>query len=161
MKVRSVAFNNRRKGFDVRIGPKAYWFPYARLDPRPTRLDPVDSASVDPEIAREGFSYSLRSGRGGTVHADQVLDYNRDPGYLRDLLRYQLAVEARRRAAASPLSRREIIRRLGTSPAQFYRLLDQTNTRTSVDQLVTLLCVLDCGVEMKVRTRVRTSEVAP
>ncbi|TMQ69656.1 MAG: hypothetical protein E6K81_14405, partial [Candidatus Eisenbacteria bacterium] len=49
--------------------------------------------------------------------------------------------------------KREIIRRLGTSAAQFYRLLDQTNERKSVDRLLALLQVLDCDVELRVRAR--------
>jgi hypothetical protein len=49
--------------------------------------------------------------------------------------------------------RREIIRRLGTSPAQLYRLLDQTNYRKSVDQLLRLLQVLDCDVDLVVRAK--------
>ena len=77
--------------------------------------------------------------------------YNRDPGYMRDQLLYRLTLEAERRLAESPLSRREIIRRLGTSPAQFYRLLDQTNYRKSIDGVLGLLQVLDCDVDLVVR----------
>jgi len=51
------------------------------------------------------------------------------------------------------LSRREIIRWLGTSAAQFYRLLDQTNYRKSIDQLLSLLHVLDCDVDLVVRAK--------
>jgi hypothetical protein len=40
-----------------------------------------------------------------------------------------------------------------TSPAQFYRLLDQTNYRKSVDQLPRLLQALDCDVDLVVRTK--------
>lgn len=40
---------------------------------------------------------------------------------------------------------------LGTSAAQFYRLLDQTNYRKSVDQVLSLLHVLDCDVDLVVR----------
>lgn len=58
---------------------------------------------------------------------------------------------ARRRVQASPLSKREIIRRLGTSATQFYRLLDQANYRKSIDQLLPLLHVLDCDVDLVVR----------
>ena len=72
----------------------------------------------------------LRSGRTGTVHVEQVLEYNQDPTYLRDLLLYRLTLEAQKRVAESPLSKREIVRRLGTSAAQLYRLLDQTNYRS-------------------------------
>jgi hypothetical protein len=37
---------------------------------------------VDDELGREAFTYTLESGREGTVHVEQVLDYHRDPGYL-------------------------------------------------------------------------------
>jgi hypothetical protein len=57
------------------------------------------------------------------------------------------------RGARSPLSKREIVRRLGTSAAQLYRLLDQTNYRKSVDQLLALLQVLNCDVDLVVRTK--------
>jgi hypothetical protein len=55
--------------------------------------------------------------------------------------------------ARSALSRRELIRRLRTSPAQFYRLLDQTNYKKSVDQLLNLLRILDCDIDLIVRER--------
>jgi len=48
------------------------------------------------------------------------------------------------------LPRREIIRRLGTSASQFYRLLDQTNYKKSVDQVLALLNVLGCEVHCSV-----------
>jgi len=51
------------------------------------------------------------------------------------------------------VSRRELIRRLGTSATQFYRLLDQTNYRKSVDQLLSLLQILDCEVQFVVRPK--------
>ena len=86
-------------------------------------------------------------------HVEQVLEYNQDPGYLRELLLYKLTLEAQNRVEASPLSKREIIRRLGTSATQFYRLLDQTNTTKSVGQLLSLLHVLDCDVDLVVRDR--------
>ena len=92
-------------------------------------------------------------GRQGTVHIEQVLEYNKDPDHLRDQLLYSLTIEAQKRVGASLLSRREIIRRLGTSATQFYRLLDQTNYRKSVDQLVSLLQILDCDVRLVVRSQ--------
>jgi hypothetical protein len=66
---------------------------------------------------------------------------------------YKLTIEAQKRVDQSALSKREIIRRLGTSATQLYRLLDQTNYRKSVDQMLLLLCVLDCVVDLAVRTR--------
>ena len=153
MKIRSVSFNNRRKGFEVKTWSKTYWYPYARLEVQPGREDPIARVFVEEELGREGFSYVLESGREGTVHVEQVLAYNQDPSYLRDMLVYRLTIEAQRQVAASPLSKREIIRRLGTSATQFYRVLDQANYKKSVDQILKLLNVLECDVDIVVRAK--------
>lgn len=153
MKIRAVIANNRKKAFEVGIPRKTLVFPYTKADPQPTPDDKVARVYVDAELARDGFTYVLQSGKEGTVHIEQVLDYNQDPRYLRDLLLYRLTLEAQRRVAASPLSKRELIRRLGTSATQFYRLLDQANYRKSVDQLLVLLQILDCDVDLVVRAR--------
>lgn len=89
-----------------------------------------------------------------------MLEYNQDPAYLRDLLLYRLTLEAQKRVAESPLSKREIVRRLGTSAAQLYRLLDQTNYRKSVDQMLALLQVLNCDVDLVVRTKTASTKTA-
>jgi hypothetical protein len=81
------------------------------------------------------------------------LEYNQDPAYLREALLYRLTLEAQKRVAASSLSKRAIARRLGTSPTQLYRLLDQRNYRKSVDQLLSLLHVLECDVELVVKAK--------
>jgi len=121
--------------------------------PSPTSDDPVTWVYVDKELVGEGFTYELQSVKTGTVHAEQVLEYNRDPNYLRDLMLYKLTIEAQRRIADSPLSKREIIRRLGTSATQLYRLLDQTNYKKSLDPLVSLLQLLECDVDLVVRAK--------
>ena len=151
MKITSVKPNNHRHAFEVGTRRGRLLFPYAKADPLPLPEDPVVEVYVDEELGREGFTYTLASGVEGSVHVEQVLEYNRDPGYLRDLLLYRLTLEAERRLAASPLSRREIIRRLGTSPAQFYRLLDPTNYRKSIDGVLGLLQALDCDVDLLVK----------
>lgn len=153
MKIRSVRANNHKKAFEVRLSSGLHDFPYAKAAPPPTVADPLVEVSVDKELGREGFSYVLESGKEGTVHSEQVLEYNQDPGYLRDLVLYRLTIEAQKQVEESPLSKREIIRRLGTSATQFYRLLDQTNYRKSVDQLLKLLHVLECDVDLIVRAR--------
>ena len=153
MKIRSVKANNRRKAFEVTTAKNRLIFPFARLEAQPTADDPIAKVFVDKELGSEGFTYVLRSGQEGTVHIEDVLEYNQDPDYLRDLLLYRLTLEAQKRIAATTLARREIIRRLGTSPTQLYRLLDQRNYRKSVDQLLRLLQVLDCDVELVVRAK--------
>lgn len=153
MKIRSVGHKNRKKLFEVRTSSNTLVFPFSKADPVPTADDPLTKVFVDEEAGREAFTYVLRSGRTGTVHIEQVLEYNQDPAYLRDLLLYKLTLEAQKRIAKSPLSKREIIRRLGTSAAQLYRLLDQTNYKKSLDQLLALLQVLNCDVDLVVRTK--------
>ena len=153
MKIHRVMANNRRKAFEVRTASRVHSFPYVKADPRPSANDRIVEVSVDSELGREGFVFVLESGKKGVVHIEQVLEYNQDPSYLRDALLYRLTIEAQRRVEASALSKREIIRRLGTSATQFYRLVDSTNYRKSVDQLLTLLRVLDCDVELVVRTK--------
>ena len=157
MKIRRIIANNRRRAFEVTAGRTRLLFPYAKAAPRPAAADPVRHVYVDKELGREAFTYVLDSGKEGSVHIDDVLEYNEDPTTLRDLLLYQLTIEAQRRLQKSTLSRREVIRRLATSPAQFYRLLDQTNYRKSVDQLLALLHVLDCDVKLVVRDRLAKS----
>ncbi len=153
MKIGRVTANNRRKAFEVRASRKVYIMPYAKVSPSPSAADPVAEVFVDGELGGEGFTFLLESGKEGSVQIEQVLEYNKDPRYMRDLLLYNLTLEARKRVDQSQLSKREIIRRLGTSATQLYRLLDQKNYRKSVDQLLALLRVLDCDVELIVRAR--------
>ena len=74
----------------------------------------------------------MASGQEGAVNIDHVLEYNKDPAYLADMVLYKLTVWAQEEVEKSDLTTRELIRRLGISPAQFYRLLDQTNYRKSM-----------------------------
>lgn len=160
MKIRSVKYNNRKKAFEIKTSTRTLQFPYSKLELQPGAGDPIERVYVDKELASEGFTYVLKSGKGGTVHIDQVLEYNQDPGYLRDVILYKLTVEAQKRLEKSALSKREIIRRLGTSATQFYRLLDHKNYQTSVDQLLSLLHVLDCDVDLVIRAKIPTRRKA-
>lgn len=153
MKIKKVEHNNRKKAFQISTHSKVYLFPYAKLDTRPSSKDMVREVYVDRELGREAFTYVLESGQEDTVHIDHVLEYNQDPTYLRNTLLYKLTLEAQKQVDKSRLSKREIIRRLGTSASQFYRLLDQTNYKKSFDQLLTLLAVLDCEVDLSVKDK--------
>jgi len=160
MKIQTVTHNNRKRAFQVKMSTKLLQLPYSKVDPQPGAADPITRVFVEKELGREGFTYVLESGKEGTVHSEQVLEYNQDPHYMRDAMLYKLTVEAQKRVEASALSKREIIRRLRTSATQFYRLLDQTNYRKSVDQLLSLLHVLDCDVDLQVRTKTPSGKAA-
>ncbi|MBS0184521.1 MAG: helix-turn-helix domain-containing protein [Nitrospira sp.] len=153
MKIRSVECHNRKKSFQVKSAKATWMLPYSKVEVQPSGNDPVVRVFVDKELGGEGFTYVLASGKEGTVHSEQVLEYNQDPSFLRDALLYKLTIEAQKRIKNSLLSKREIIRRLRISATQLYRLLDQTNYRKSIDQLLTLLHVLDCDVDLLVKSR--------
>ncbi len=94
MKIRKVTHNNRKKAFEVATYSKGYLFPYAKLEVQPSRKNPIKNVYVDKELDNEAFTYKLESGDEGTVHMDYVLEYNRDPNYMRDLLLYKLTLAA-------------------------------------------------------------------
>ena len=153
MKITGVRANNRKKVFEVDTRRGTFPFPYSVCDPSPSADDRVADVFIDPELGREAFTYVLESRAEGSVHIDSVLEYNEDPNFLADLTLYRLTTDARQRFDASSLSAREIARRLGTSPAQLYRLLDPTNYSKSVRQLLALLYVLGLEVDVEVRDR--------
>jgi hypothetical protein len=151
VKIDSVRANNRRKAFEISTATGEYVLPYARLEAKPTSKDGVVLVAPDEEAGSEAFTYRLESGVEDTVHIDAVLEYNRDPSYLNELLLHRLTVEAREAVDESDLSKRELIRRLGTSASQFYRLLDPAYYGKSVEQMLTLLRVLGREVDVVVR----------
>ena len=151
MQISSVELNNHKHAFEITIERGTLAFPYAKAEPTPSAENPVVAVRLDQECSCRGFCYTLADGTEGFIHVEQVLEYNRDPDYMRDMLVVRLTLEARERLGESPLSRREIIRRLGTSPAQFYRLLDPANYTKSVDAMLSLLHALDCDVDVLIR----------
>jgi len=154
VKLRSVRIDNRRRRIELETWSRRVLpLPFSKLEPRPTRVNRIAEAWVDPELGNEAITYRLQSGAEGSVHVDDALDYNRDPSYLAEIKLHLLTVEALRRVEASGLSRRELARRLGTSVPQLYRLLDPTNMRKSFVQLLALLDVVDCEVRVSVRRR--------
>ncbi len=149
MKIRDVTAHNRRQQFAVRTrAGRVLALPYAKLELRPTPGNRAREVFVDRELGNEGFTYRLASGAEGSVHIDQVLEYNEDPGYMSEQLIYRLTLEAERRVEASGLSRRELARRLNTSVPQLYRLLSPANSRKFLTQLISLLQVLGCEVDV-------------
>ena len=153
MKIDSVSANNRKKAFQIEVEHGAFSFPYALLRLRPDSTNRITEAFPDPDLGMEGFTYRLADGAEDTIHIDAVLEYNRDPAYLNTLLLHRLTVEAQKAVESSDVSKRELIRRLGTSASQFYRLLDSTNTSKSVGQMLALLHLLGREVDVVVSPR--------
>lgn len=150
MKIRKVTPNNHKKAFEVRTYTNTYDLPYAKLDIKPSKDDKINNVFVDPELGNEAFTYVLDSGQEDSIHIDRVLEYNRDPKYMRDLILYKLTIQAKKLVKSSDLSKRELIRRLGTSPTQFYRILDENNYRKTIDQVFSLIAVLDFRIDFHI-----------
>lgn len=151
MKILGVRANNRKKCFEVRTRQRTYTFPYAATDTPPRASDRIVRVFVDPELANEGFTYELASGAQDSVLMDWILRDHRDPRLLTELLVHQLTCIADEKRKASPLSTREICKRLGTSASQLYRLLDTGKRRKPCEQLLRLLFVLGCEVTFEVK----------
>ncbi len=153
MKIRGVAANNRRRVFEVETARDVWVFPYGKAQPPLALEDKVADVYADPELGREAFTYELVGGGSGSIHIDAVLEYNEDPTYMADVVAHELTAAVHAHLEQSTLSRREIMRRLGTSPSQLYRLLDADNTTKSLHQVVALLHVLGCQVSFQVTKR--------
>ena len=157
MKVQKVSINNRRKEFSVAThAGTVFTFPYAEADPGPSSKNRIEKVFVDRELGNEAITYVLDSGDEGSLHIEQILEYNEDPNYMADLLTYKLTLEALNGIENSGLSRRQIAKRLKTSVPQLYRLLDPANTNKSINQLVALLHVLNRKVDLVVNDVSRT-----
>ncbi len=150
MKVINVIANNKKKAFDIESDGGRFSFPYAKLDLLPTSSNRVREVYPDRELAYEGFTYVLESGAEDCVLMDQILDYTHYPPYVTEMLLHKLTLEAQQAVEDCGLSKRELIRSLRTSPAQFYRLLDQTNGNKSMAQIFVLLYLAGRNVEIVV-----------
>ena len=152
MKITEVDYNNRRKVFSVTTEENSFDFPYARVEPMPDTGDFVRSVFADPELGNEGFTFTLKSGREGSVPLDAVLEFNRDPDHLRDLMLYHLTIALQRAVEESGISKRELIKRLKTSPSQFYRVLNPASPQKSFGQILKIFYALDRDPEVLINS---------
>jgi hypothetical protein len=146
VKISKVKINNRKNCFEIFVKEKMFHFPYSQLRLKPSEHHRIGKVFADEELSGEGFTYILSNGQEDTIHIDQVLEYNEDPNYQRETLLFQLTVKAQEILKTHRIRKREIIRRLHTSPAQFYRLMDSTNTHKTIDQMIRLLSALNCPI---------------
>ena len=150
MKIKKVEANNYRKCFEIETTKGKLSFPFAKAEVVPTSKDRLTHLSVDKELGQEWITYRLESGREGALPCDAFLEYNRDPEYLAHLMLHRLTIDALSKIEDEGISRRELSRRLRTSPSQLYRLLDPANQTKTIDQMVKLLAVLGYELEYKV-----------
>jgi hypothetical protein len=151
--IERVTPNYRKRAFEVEVASGILILPFAKVDPTPSAQDRVWRLDVRNPGYDASFAYELWSGKKGSVQLDAIFDDQEDPALLRRILHDRLMEHVQARLRRSPLSKREICRRLRTSPAQLYRTLHRRKGRKSVDPLLDLLAVLGCEVEVRVRER--------
>lgn len=151
MKIRKVVLNNQKRCIEVDTPKGKFGLPFSKLQLVPTVYNRIAKIRIDPELGREGVTYVLESGKEDSVPLDAFLDYNQEPDYMRKTHLYKLTLKALESVKKSRLPKREIARRLRTSPAQLYRLLDTTNYKKTIDQMIRLLVCL--GTEVRIQTK--------
>ncbi len=150
MKISSVRVNNRKKCIEISTQKGRLGLPFSRLRVKPTSRDRISEIYVDRDLGFRGITYALHSGKEDSLQLDAFLDYNKDPDLMRNIALHKLSIEAGKALRASGLSKHEVIRQLKTSPSQLYRLLDPSNYRKSIDEMLRLLSVLGCEVRWSV-----------
>ena len=147
MKIKTLEANYRKKCFVINVGKKEYSLPFVQVDTPPSTNNKI----IDFYIQEDGKAivYTLESGNEEGLHLDYFLDYNKDPDYLLEMLTYNLSIAAQEAVKKSKLSKREIARKLNTSPTALLRLLDQKNYTKTVNQMIKLFLTLNCFVEIK------------
>lgn len=119
----------------------------------PSTDNKIREVYVDKELGNTAVTYILESGEEDSIHLDAFLDYNKDPEYMAKIMLYKLTLTALELVKNSCLSKREIARKLNTSPAQLYRLLNTANYSKTIDQMVTLLASLGYEVNFNLTYR--------
>lgn len=150
MKIKCVQANNHRKCFEVETTKGKLALPYSKAEVVPTPSNKIVEIFVDKELGSEWITYRVESGKESSVPLDAFLEYNRDPEYLNKMLLHRLTVDALEKVKEAKLSRRELARKLRTSPSQLYRLLNPADYSKTIDQMVKLLAVLGYEVEYKI-----------
>jgi hypothetical protein len=151
MKIVDVTPNNRRKDFSISAGKQHFTFPYAKCIPTPSATNPVSSVFVDEELGSDAFTYILKDKSEGSVHIDHILEYNKDPKTLLELFVYRLTLDVKKRLESSIVPKRRVARELQTSPSQLYRLLDVDRSDKSLQQIFSILLLLDCEVDLVIK----------
>jgi len=139
MKIKAAIVNNKKKCLQIETSNHTFHLPFVKLRLQPTATNKITNILVDPELAREAVTYQLESGEEDSISVDAFLDYNKDADFMIQATLYQLTLTALKLVKSAQLGKREIARKLQTSPAQLYRLLDTTNTKKTLDQMFKLI----------------------
>ena len=146
MKVSDVKIDARKKELVITAGRKTFRYPLALV----AGGEVVVAAEGDDETGNEAITCLLVSGKTQTLHLDDIRAQLGDADYLREQMLYDMTLQAQKSVRKQRVAKRALCRMLHTSPAQLYRLLDQTCYGKTVDQMLRLLQVLGCTVRLDI-----------
>lgn len=146
MKVTSVKIDSRKRELLITAGRKEFRYPLAFV----SSGDVVVAAAGDEETGNEAITCVMASGQTLTIHLDEIRAQLGDADYLRQQMLYDMTLQAQKSVREKRVAKRALCRMLQTSPAQVYRLLDQTCYSKTVDQMLRLLQALGCEVKLEI-----------
>ncbi len=149
-KIKNVVYNNKTRAITVETSTGALDLPYSKLMLKPSSGNSIVEAYVDKELGQRAVTYQLKDGQEDSIPIEAFLEYNRDPDYMREIELYKLTIKAISLVEKSNLSKRFICRQMGTSLSQLSRLLDPTNQKKTIDQMLRLITILGAEFEIKV-----------
>lgn len=161
MTIKFAKINHHKKCLEIETPKGLLALPFSKLRLMPSSEDPIVEIYVDEDLASEAVTYKLKSGLEDSIHVDAFLDYNEDPDYMKKLALYNVTIRALELVEKANISKREIARRLSTSPPQLYRLLDTSNYSKSIDQMVRLIAALGCEINFIIQPRKGTGVSDP
>lgn len=153
MKIRKVHINRKKKTVEIETKKGWYILPFRFLMTQPTKDNPIERAYVDRELGNEAVTYELNSGDVDSVHLEAFLEYAEEPEYLAKLKLHEQTVRANELLEKSGISKRELCRRLGTSPSQLSRLLDPTYYGKSAKDIFQLIIAMGYDIEIEVHKK--------
>lgn len=146
MRISKITIDRRKRQLLISAGRRQFAYPFALIAKDAVVLD----AHPDPETGDEAMTLYLGNGKELTIHLDDIRAQLGDTEHQREMLLYELTLQAQAQVARRGIAKRSLCRLLGTSPAQVYRLLDQTCYTKTIDQMLRLLNVLGCTVRLDV-----------
>ena len=147
-KIKFARANNRKKAIIIRTSNTEMLLPYSKLNFKPTINNKIVDVYPDKEIKNEGIIYCLKDGTKDSIHIDVFLHFNKNPEYMKEIALYELTMKLQKQREKLKIPISKLAQQLNTSKKQINLLLDQTNSKKTMDSMLDLACML--GVELKI-----------
>lgn len=139
-KFKTVEFNNKKRVFHLQYTSGLQLeCPFSAIGLN----QKVVEAGPDLEAGGHSFFYVLEDGSKDYVPYDQPLHITQHPEYVKEQALYEMTKLINQFIRKEKISKRELARRLHTSPSQLERLLDPTNHKKELSRLIEIAALLN------------------